>query len=91
MKTMIAFSVLALASATASADWEDVFQNPDLSVNYQGYSVDVRLPAEDPVARAFPGNHDLYSGDTVEGGPGANYGELTSLDEIVKGSPDSEV
>lgn len=91
MKTLIAFSVLALSSTAALADWEDVFRNPDLSTNVHGYVEDVRMPADDPVADAFPGNGDLYSGDSVEGGPGASYGGLTSLEQLVRGNPDFEV
>jgi hypothetical protein len=90
MKTLIAFSVLALSSTAALADWEDVFRNPDLSVNYQGHVESVRLPAIDPVSDAFPGNGDLYSGDSVEGGAGSSYGSLTSLERLVRGNPDFE-
>lgn len=91
MKTLIALSVLALSSTVAQADWEDVFQNPDLSNNYKGYVEGVRLPAQDPVADAFPGNGDLHSGESVEGGTGSSYGSLTSLEKLVKGNPDFEV
>jgi hypothetical protein len=91
MKTLIALSFLALSSTAAQADWEDVFQNPDLSVNYKGHVEDVRLAADDPVAAAFPGNGDLHSGESVEGGIGSSYNVLTSLEQLVKGNPDFEV
>ena len=84
MKSMIALSVLALSSTAALADWEDVFQNPDLSVNHEGYVQEIRLPAIDPVARAYPGNSDLFSGDSVEGGIGASAGGLTSLEVLTR-------
>lgn len=91
MKTLIALSVLALSSAAASADWENVFRNPDLSVNHEGYVEQIRLPADDPVASAFPCNGDLYSGDSVEGGIGSSSTADTSLDRMVAGNPDFEV
>lgn len=90
MKTFIALAVLALSSTAIHADWEDRLRNPDLSTNIHGYVEDVRLPADDPVAEAFPGNGDLYSGDTVEGGGGSSYGSLTSLEQLIRGNPDFE-
>jgi hypothetical protein len=91
MKTLIALSVLAFSSTAANADWENVYQNPDLSVNHEGYVEQVRLPADDPIASAFPGNGDLHSGDGIEGGIGASSTAQTSLDRFVSGNPDFEV
>lgn len=91
MKTMIALSVLALSATAAQADWEHQFQNPDLSVNYEGHVQEIRLEAADPVAEAFPGNNDLYSGESVEGGIGSSVNGLTSLEALTAGNPDFEV
>lgn len=92
MKTLIAASVLVLSGTAAHADWEDVFQNPDLSVNHEGYVETIRLPSVDPVAAAFPGNGDLYSSDGISGGIGStSRTALTSYDELVKGNPDIDV
>ena len=91
MKTMIALSILALSSTAAQADWENVFQNPDLSVNHEGYVQEISLPASDPVAKAYPGNSDLFSGDSVEGGIGTNTGGLSSLEVLTADNPDYEV
>ena len=92
MKTLIALSALALSSTAVQADWEHVFQNPDLSVNYEGYVEQHRVPSIDPVAASFPGNSDLFSGDSVEGGIGASStASSTSYDDVVRGNPDFEV
>jgi hypothetical protein len=91
MKTLIALSVLAFTSTAAHADWADVFQNPDLTVNHQGHVQGVKLPAIDPVGAAFPGNGDLHSGGNVEGGIGSDHNGLTSLEQLVTGNADFEV
>ena len=91
MKTLIAFSVLALAGTAAHADWEDVFQNPDLSVNYEGHVQQIQLPSVDPVAAAFPGNGDLDSSAGIRGGIGASSTASTSYDRFVKGNPDVDI
>jgi hypothetical protein len=87
MKTLIAFSILALTGAAAHADWEDVFQNPNLSVNHEGHVQQIQLPSVDPVAAAFPGNGDLDS----SAGMGASSTASTSYDRFVKGNPDVDV
>lgn len=91
MKTIIALSVLALSSAAANADWEHVWQNPDLSNNYEGHVQEIRVPSVDPIAAAYPGNIDLHSGDSVEGGIGASDTADTSYDLFVRGNPDVDV
>ena len=92
MKTLIAASVLALSGTAAHAGWEDVFQNPDLSVNHEGDVEIIRLPSVDPVAAAFPGNGDLDSSDGIRGGLGsASRTASTSYDEFAKGNPDIDV
>jgi len=91
MKTLIALSVLALSATAAQADWEHRFQNPDLSVNHEGHVQEIRIGAADPVAESFPGNNDLFSGGSVEGGIGSSVSSVTSLEALTAGNPDFEV
>ena len=85
MKTIIAATLL-LAAGQEAADWEEVFQNPDLSHNWEGY-VTQSAPSVDPVTEAFPGNQDLYSG--YKGGDVINVRTgPTSLDYISQGNAD---
>jgi hypothetical protein len=87
MKTLLA-ATLMLAATAVSADWEDVFQNPDLAINYEGYTT-VSTVAVDPVQEAFPSNSDLFAGE--EAGDVMNSGDTaTSLDYITRGNPDSD-
>lgn len=85
MKTLLAATLMLVASA-ATADWEDVFQNPDLSINYEGHTT-VSTVAFDPVEAAYPGNSDLFAGE--EAGDVINSGYTpTSIDRIGRGNPD---
>ncbi|MFK7848257.1 MAG: hypothetical protein AB8G77_23420 [Rhodothermales bacterium] len=85
MKTLLA-ATLMLATTVATADWEDVFKNPDLSSNYQGHTT-VSTLSVDPVAEAFAGNNDLFAGaeagDVIKADSGPS-----SLDDIGHRNPD---
>lgn len=85
MKTLLAATMMLVATA-ATADWENVFQNPDLSDNYAGYTA-VSSESFDSVANTYPGNSDLFAGE--EAGDVINSGyTTTSLDRIGRGNPD---
>lgn len=84
MKTVLA-ATLILASSAATADWEDVFQNPDLTVNYQGYTTTSTVSA-DPVAETYFRNGDLFAGE--EPGNIMKSETPTSLDAIGRSNPD---
>lgn len=88
MKTLIAASILALASGTTAADWEDAWQNPDLSNNFGGHTATDQTPAHDPLERSYRSNSDLYAGGDADAfeavGP-------TSYDHFVRGNPDIDV
>lgn len=87
MKTIIA-ATLMLVATSATADWENVFQNPDLSVNYQGHTSTSSISV-DPVAAAYSGNSDLFAG--VEAGDVMKSDSTpTSLDAISRNNPDLE-
>ncbi len=87
MKTIIA-ATLMLVATSATADWENVFQNPDLSVNYQGHTSTSTISV-DPVAAAYSGNSDLFAG--VEAGDVMKSDSTpTSLDAISRNNPDLE-
>jgi hypothetical protein len=88
MKALIAATMIALAGGTASADWEDAWQNPDLSNNFDGYTESRSSSVHDPLAASYPGNGDLFSGgsDDASGATGA-----TSYDRFVRGNPDIDV
>lgn len=87
MKTIIAATLLLVATS-ATADWENVFQNPDLSVNYQGHTSTSSISV-DPVAAAYSGNSDLFAG--VEAGDVMKSDSTpTSLDAISRNNPDLE-
>lgn len=88
MKTLIAASILALASGGAIADWEDVFRNPDLSHNFDGHRVAQQRAASDPVERSYAGNADLYAGGMAAA---SSAGGATSYDRFVRGNPDIDV
>ena len=85
MKTMIT-AILMLAATSVSADWEDVFRNPDLTVNYQGYTSTSSVSV-DPVRGTWPENEDLFagneSGDIIK-----SDSTTTSLDVIGRRNPD---
>ena len=85
MKTMIT-AILMLAATSVSADWEDVFRNPDLTVNYEGYTSTSSFSV-DPITRAWPQNEDLFagnkSGDVIN-----SDSSPTSLDVIGRRNPD---
>lgn len=84
MKIILAASLMLIATA-ATADWEDVFQNPDLTSNYQGYTT-VSTVSVDPVSEAFAGNSDLFSGHEADNI--IRPVTATSLDVIGRGNPD---
>ncbi len=88
MKTLIAASIFVLASGTAMADWEDVWQNPDLSNNFDGYMETHDTRASDPLELAYDNNGDLYSGGDADVFSGAG---ATSYDLFVRGNPDVDV
>jgi len=85
MKTMIT-AILMLAATSVSADWEDVFRNPDLTVNYQGYTSTSGVSV-DPITGTWPENEDLFagneSGDIIK-----SDATPTSLDAIGRRNPD---
>lgn len=85
MKTILAATLMLVATA-ATADWEDVFQNPDLTANYQGYTTESTVSV-DPIEAAYSGNPDLFAGE--EAGDLMNSGYTpTSLDYFSRGNPD---
>ena len=84
MKTILAATLMLFATA-ATADWEDVFQNPDLTANYQGYTSTSSVSV-DPVAETYAGNSDLFAGE--EAGNMMKSGIATSLDSIGRKNPD---
>ena len=88
MKTLVAVSILALASGSVAADWEDVWQNPDLSNNFAGHTVTNQSPVYDPLELTYRGNVDMYAGGEADAfaaiGP-------TSYDVFVRGNPDIDV
>ena len=85
MKTIIA-ATLMLVATSVSADWENMFQNPDLTANYQGYTT-VSTVSVDPVAEAYTGNSDLFAG--VEAGNMMRSDSTpSSLDAISRKNPD---
>jgi hypothetical protein len=84
MRTILAATLL-LVVTTATADWEDVFKNPDLTANYQGYTTTSSVSV-DPVNEAFSKNGDLFAGE--EAGNLMKSGAPTSLDAIGRRNPD---
>ena len=84
MKTIIV-ATLMLVATSVSADWEDVFQNPDLTANYQGYTTEPTVSV-DPVAETYAGNSDLFAGDEI--GHTMPSHTPTSLDAIGRKNPD---
>ncbi|MEN8214457.1 MAG: hypothetical protein ABFR19_08855 [Pseudomonadota bacterium] len=79
-------ALLILAATTANADWEDVFMNPDLTVNYQGYTSTPTISV-DPITTAWPQNEDLFAGH--ESGDVINVDTSpTSLDVLSSENPD---
>ena len=86
MKTLIA-ATLMLVATSATADWENVFQNPDLTANYQGHTTTSTVSV-DPVAAAYSNNSDLFAG--VEAGDVTHSDSSSSLDAISRGNPDLE-
>ena len=85
MKTLIA-ATLMLVATSVSADWENIFQNPDLTANYQGHTT-VSTVSVDPVAAAYSGNSDLFAG--VESGDMMKTDSTpTSLEVISRKNPD---
>lgn len=88
MKTLIAASLLALASGSAFADWEDAWRNPDLSNNYDGHKVTQQSSAHDPLETTFASNADLYAGGDADAFPAIGP---TSYDRFVRGNPDIDV
>ena len=84
MKTILA-ATLMLVATTATADWEDVFKNPDLSANYQGYTTTSTVSV-DPVAETYAGNSDLFAGDEI--GHVMPSHTPTSLDALGRRNPD---
>ena len=86
MKTLLA-ATLMLVVTTATADWEDVFQNPDFTANYQGYTTESTVSV-DPVAETYAGNSDLFAGDEI--GHTMQSHTPTSLDAIGRKNPDMD-
>ena len=87
MKTIIA-ATLMLVATSVTADWENVFQNPDLTANYQGHTT-VSTVSVDPVAASYSGNSDLFAG--VEAGDVMKTDSTpSSLDVISRKNPDLE-
>jgi hypothetical protein len=84
MKTILAATLMLVAS-TATADWEDVFQNPDFTANYQGYTTTSTVSV-DPVAEIYAGNSDLFAGE--ESGNMMKSRTASSLDAIGRKNPD---
>ena len=84
MKTILAATLMLVATA-ATADWEDVFQNPDLTANYQGYTTESSVSV-DPVNEAFSKNGDLFAGE--EAGNMMKSNTPTSLDALGRRNPD---
>ena len=84
MKTILAATLMLFATA-ATADWEDVFQNPDLTANYQGYTTESTFSV-DPVNEAFSKNADLFAGE--EAGNMMKSNIPTSLDALGRRNPD---
>ncbi len=86
MKTMIV-ATLMLAASVATADWEDVFKNPDLNSNYQGYTT-ASTVSVDPVAESYADNSDLFAGDKSGGDMMRTDSTSSSLEEIGRRNPD---
>lgn len=87
MKTLIA-ATLMLVATSATADWENVFQNPDLTTNYQGHTTASTLSI-DPVAASYSNNSDLFAG--LEAGDVMHSDSTpSSLDIISRKNPDLE-
>ena len=84
MKTILAASLMLVAT-TVTADWEDVFKNPDLTANYQGYTTTSSVSV-DPVAEIYAGNSDLFAGE--ESGNMMKSRTASSLDAIGRKNPD---
>ena len=84
MKTLLAATLMLVATA-ATADWEDVFQNPDLTANYQGYTTESTVSV-DPINEAFYKNADLFAGE--EAGNMMKSNTPTSLDALGRRNPD---
>jgi len=87
MKTMIAATLMLVASV-ATADWEDVFKNPDLTSNYQGYTTASTVTV-DPVAETYADNSDLFAGDE-SGDMMRTDSTPSSLEEIGRRNPDMD-
>lgn len=87
MKIMIT-AILMLAATSVTADWEDVFRNPDLTDNYQGYT-STSTVSVDPITGTWPKNEDLFagneSGDVIK-----SDSTSTSLEVIGRRNPDLE-
>ena len=88
MKTLVAASILALASGSVAADWEDAWQNPDLSNHFTGHRGTVQSPVHDPLERTFRGTADLYAGGDAEAFEAMG---ATAYDQFVRGNPDIDV
>ena len=86
MKTIIA-ATLMLVATSVSADWENIFQNPDLTANYQGHTT-ASTVSVDPVSAAYSNNSDLFAG--LEAGDVTHSDSPSSLDTISRGNPDLE-
>ncbi len=98
MKSTFAITALAMLSGLAVADWEDVWQNPDLDPKY-GSGFYMEFPPIQPSATKvtsldefYSDNPDVYSGVTTEDstldvvGPGSIA--ATSLDVFTLQNPD---
>jgi len=98
MKSTFAITALAMLSGLAVADWEDVWQNPDLDPKY-GSGFDMEFPPVQPSATKvtsldefYSDNPDVFSGATTDdstldaAGPGSIA--VTSLDVFTLQNPD---
>ena len=69
MKALITATTIALAGGTTTADWEDPWQNPDLSNHFDGYTESRTSGVQDPLEESYPGtgatSHDRF----VRGNP----------------------
>ena len=74
MKIILA-ATLMLAATTATADWEDIFKNPDLTANYQGYTTTSTVSVDPVIDRVrllavTENSYRIYPGSQPDPGIG---------------------